>query len=268
MIQPVAIDAIHARPDARAVAAKTVAALAESIAAVGLINPIRVRAAGDGFEVIAGRHRVEACRSLGLAEIDAVVVTDDDLHAELAMIDENLCRAELSPAERASQTARRKELYEALHPETGHGRASPNKVANFATFSAEVASVTGESERVIRLHAERGAKVIPEVLDMIRGTHLDKGQYLDKLKKLPPNEQVAAARRDLRQPKPKQKPIVKAPLDAAEVMEKQVERLMSAWNAAGPEAREAFLDAIDAEPHTLPSTQRRLHSLRSGTGAN
>jgi len=194
---------INQRPDARAINADTVAALAESIAAVGLINPIRVRKISAGWEVVAGVHRLEACKALGLAEIACDVVEDDDLHAELAMIDENLCRAELSPADRAAQTARRKAIYEALHPETRHGgNLAGDGVAKFATpgtqrFSADTAKATGQSERVVQLHAERGEKVIGEVLEMIRGTKLDTGTYLDKLKKLPPNEQVAAARRDL-----------------------------------------------------------------------
>jgi hypothetical protein len=45
-------------------------------------------------------------------------VVGDYLHAELAMIDENLCRVELSPSDRARQTARRKAIYLELHPET------------------------------------------------------------------------------------------------------------------------------------------------------
>lgn len=261
MIQPVAIDAIKARPDARAVSEKAVAALAESIAAVGLINPIRVRAAGDGFEVIAGRHRLEACRSLGLADIDAVVVTDDDLHAELAMIDENLCRAELSPAERASQTARRKELYEVLHPRTEHGGdRKSDQVAKFATrngepeqrFTKATAKIVGLSERAVQLAAERGAKVIPEVLDMIRGTHLDTGQYLDKIKKLPPNEQYAAARRDLtvtRTTLPK----APRPMDDAETEEQWLASIMRVWNRGAKEWRERFLAEIDP-----PTMDRRF----------
>lgn len=42
-----------------------------------------------------------------------------------------------------------------------------------------------------------GEKVIDEVIDMITGTPLDTGTYLAKIKRLPPNEQVIAARRDL-----------------------------------------------------------------------
>jgi hypothetical protein len=53
-------------------------------------------------------------------EIACVVIDDDDLHAQLWEIDENLMRAELSPSERASCTARRKAIYEALHPEAKH----------------------------------------------------------------------------------------------------------------------------------------------------
>lgn len=130
----------------------------------------------------------------------------DDLKAELAMIDENLRRADPSPAERSAQISRRKAIYLELHPETAahvagahaSNRAQGNASANFApAFTTETAAAIGRSERAVQLDAERGEKVIPEVLDMIRGTKLDTGVYLDKLKKLPPNEQMTAAKRDL-----------------------------------------------------------------------
>lgn len=200
MMEPIQIDKIHLRADARPIDRDTIAALAESIAAVGLINPIRVRQDGERFEVIAGAHRFEACKSLGLAEVECDVVPDDDLHAELAMIDENLCRAELSPSDRARQTARRKAIYEELHPETRHGGdRKSDQVANSATrsFAAETAAVTGSSARSVRQDAERGQKVLPEVLDMIRGSKLDTGTYLDKLKSMPGSEQFHAVKRDL-----------------------------------------------------------------------
>lgn len=201
MLRDLPTDAIARRADARAVNADTVAGLVDSIGAVGLINPIRVRAAGDAFELIAGAHRLEACKALGLAEVTCDVVEASDLHAELAMIDENLCRAELSPADRASQTARRKAIYIELHPDTAQhvagGKARQETASDNLSFAAETAKATGRDERTVQRDAERGEKVIPEVIDMITGTKLDTGTYLDKLKKLPPNEQVTAAKRDL-----------------------------------------------------------------------
>lgn len=204
MIRDLPTDIIDLRADARAIDEAAVAGLVESIANVGLINPIRVRAVGDRWEVIAGAHRLTAVKQLGLADISAIVVTDDDLHAELAMIDENLCRAELSPADRAKQTARRKAIYLELHPETKReatlmqGDILPSRqVGETERFTTATARVTGQSERAVQRDAERGEKVIDAALDIIRGTVLDTGTYLDKLKKLSPSEQVYAAKRDL-----------------------------------------------------------------------
>ena len=116
------IETIRHRRDARHRSDEALSALAESIDDIGLLNPIRVRQVGDDeYEVVAGSHRLQAAELLGWREIAAIVTDDDDLHAELAMIDENLVRAELSPADRAQQTARRKAIYLELHPETAHG---------------------------------------------------------------------------------------------------------------------------------------------------
>lgn len=255
------INKISPRSDARAVDPATVAGLAESIANVGLINPIRVRASGDGWEVIAGVHRLEACKSLGLVEITADLVTDDDLHAELAMIDENLCRAELTPSDRARQTARRKEIYEDLHPETVNGATGVGREkvrqsgeANPAErFTKETAAVTGQSERSVQRSAELGRKVLPEVLDMIRGTPLDTLAFMEKIKNLPGSEQFKVAQRDLlhlrhqeriaaQRPKVK---IADAPLNDEAAQERQVAALMSAWNKASAEARIEFMARIE-----------------------
>jgi hypothetical protein len=200
------IEDVRRRRDVRPLNEETVAALEESIAAVGLINPIHVRQSGDVYEIIAGSHRFAACDLLGHREIMALVVEVDDLHAELAMIDENLCRAELSPADRAKQTARRKSIYEELHPETKReatlkrGDEAPSRQVGETgvdRFTADTAATSGRSERAVQRDAERGEKVIDEVVDMIRGTPLDTGVYLDRLKRLTPNEQVAATKRDL-----------------------------------------------------------------------
>jgi hypothetical protein len=58
-------------------------------------------------------------------EIDAFLAGDAAIDAELWSIDENLMRAELSPADEAAYLARQKQLWEikrgATHPTPGHG---------------------------------------------------------------------------------------------------------------------------------------------------
>ena len=123
---------LRKRLTARPISQSAVAGLVESVREIGIINPLRVRPSliyedaisTDGWEITAGAHRYEAAKRLGLEVLPCIIVQDDDLRAELAMIDENLCRAELSPAEAALQTARRKEIYEALHPEVASDRKS------------------------------------------------------------------------------------------------------------------------------------------------
>ena len=258
MLQDLPTDAITLRHDARAINADAVASLVDSIGAVGLINPIRVRAAGDSYELIAGAHRLEACKALGLAEVSCVLVTDDDLHAELAMIDENLCRAELSPSDRASQTARRKAIYIELNPQTAQGvagaEAKHGRATDKLSFAADTAKATGQNERTVQRIAERGEKILPEVLEMIRGTKLDTGTYLDKLKALPGSEQYKVASRDLLHMRNQERQamsartkikIADAPLNDEAAKEKQVAALMSAWNRASAEAREEFMARIE-----------------------
>lgn len=264
MLRSIAIDLIDRRSDARSLNEASVSSLMDSVGSIGLINPIRVREKNGRWEVSAGSHRLAACERLGLADIDCIVVTEDDLHAELSMIDENLCRNELSPAERAMQTVRRKAIYEELHPETKHGNPGVSRHvgdtqerSDSDRFTIETASATGKSERAVQRDAERGSKVIGEVIDMITGTKLDTGTYLDKLKRLTPNEQVTAAKRDLAQERAKERDrqtgisrrIAKkadAPLSDDEVAENQYASLVTAWNKAGETARLRFRELIDS----------------------
>ena len=106
-----------------------VARLVESIREIGLLNPITVWAmpgtegnmVEPGYGIVAGAHRLEACKRLGYTEITAIVVDLPDLKRQLAEVDENLAGPTLTKAERALFTKRRKEIYVALHPETRHG---------------------------------------------------------------------------------------------------------------------------------------------------
>ena len=115
---------LHPSPRARPISTGHVAALAKTIGEIGLQQPIVVRRMRDGsmgYEVLAGLHRVNAFRELGRETISGIVREVDDLHAELILIDENLCRHELSAAERSIAVIRRKAIYVQLHPHTAHG---------------------------------------------------------------------------------------------------------------------------------------------------
>jgi len=75
--------------------------LAESIRANGIVQPVIVRPAGAGFELIAGERRFRAARLASLKTIPALVrqASDEEL-LELALI-ENIHRTDLNPIERA-----------------------------------------------------------------------------------------------------------------------------------------------------------------------
>jgi len=76
--------------------------LAESIRAVGILQPILVRAVGRRYEIIAGERRFRASRLAGLKEIPAIVRDwDEQKRLEAALI-ENLQRDDLNPVEEAA----------------------------------------------------------------------------------------------------------------------------------------------------------------------
>lgn len=85
--------------------------LADSITAQGVIQPIVVRAVGEGYEIVAGERRWRAAQLAKLTEIPAVV---RDLAAEAAMavaLIENINRENLNALEEADGVARMVEMY-------------------------------------------------------------------------------------------------------------------------------------------------------------
>ena len=75
--------------------------LADSIKEQGIVQPLIVRARGEGYELIAGERRWRAAQMLGLGEVPVIVrEADDRAVLELALI-ENLQRENLNPIEEA-----------------------------------------------------------------------------------------------------------------------------------------------------------------------
>ena len=77
--------------------------LAESIAEIGLINPITVKSKEGGrYEVIAGHRRLLACKLAGLKKVPVIVSDKAKERAAEIMITENVARKDMSPIEEAA----------------------------------------------------------------------------------------------------------------------------------------------------------------------
>jgi ParB family chromosome partitioning protein len=79
-----------------------ITALADSLRQHGLIQPILVRRAADGYQLIAGERRMRAALEAGWTEVPVQIREADDRQmAELAIV-ENLQRKDLNPLEKAA----------------------------------------------------------------------------------------------------------------------------------------------------------------------
>lgn len=81
---------------------ETLSSLAASIAEVGVIQPIVVRATDEGYELIAGERRWRAARRANLPSIPAIVRDSDDLGSLETAVVENLHRQDLNALEEAA----------------------------------------------------------------------------------------------------------------------------------------------------------------------
>ena len=103
----------------------------------------------------------------------SVLSCRDAIRFEPAMLDENLMRAELSPAERAKATARRKAVYLKLHPETAAGvaggKARQGSASAKLAFAEDTAAASGRSERAVQRDNERGEKVMGAAVNRCGG---------------------------------------------------------------------------------------------------
>lgn len=195
----VAIDEIQVPPGRRAL--RDVTALAESIREVGLLNPIVITTESV---LVAGLHRLEACRLLGHTTIACTALQLSEVDAQLAEIDENLFRHELTVLERGEVTARRKDLYEAKHPETrkdvigGHAKAAASAgepISLAPSFAADTATKLGVSERSVQHDVQIATNIVDDVKEAIRATPLaDNKTELLALARMPAEQQREAVK--------------------------------------------------------------------------
>lgn len=157
---------------------EALASLAESLKARGVLQPVIVRPATEGYELVAGERRLRAARLAGLTELPAIVrqVPDNEL-LELALI-ENVQRADLNPVERARG-------YQSLHRELGLSHAQ------IAERMAEDRATVANYIRLLGL--------CEEVLEMVAQSKLSMGHARAILGITDPNIQYSIARSILQQ---------------------------------------------------------------------
>jgi len=128
--------------------------LADSIREHGIVQPLIVRPAADGFELIAGERRWRAAQLAGLMEAPVVVRQASDREVvELALI-ENLQRENLNPIEEA----------------VGYSHL----ISQFQLTQEEIAKRVGKSRAVVA-NALRLLKLPEPVRDLVRHGQLSVG---------------------------------------------------------------------------------------------
>ena len=246
MRDTVFLDAIRVPNGRRPVDRERVKALAASIKQIGLINPIHVYWDGDEAVLVAGRHRLEAMRSLDMELTEAEIVEADAIDRELIEIDENLIRSDLTDLERAQFTARRAELIVAKLAIIKSASKTGPKTARLKS-AREVASKTGRSERDVRRDIRRAEKIVPEVQDKIANLPAaNKGVELDAIASLKPAEQTQAVERmeKLGESAREAVSFIRGDDGSEDKHRKALTKLRRAWAEATNEARKQFWNEI------------------------
>lgn len=173
--------------------------LALSIATVGLITPVTVRAtpnAKDGkFTLVAGAHRLRACIINELEEIDAVIIKGDQTTSKLMEVTENLIRNDLSVIDRAAHVQVLRDLYEEngkINPKGGRPKNRGNLPQFFeGGFSQYVADRLGLSGDEIKRLNRISQNLAPQLREKLRYTPLaDNQAALLKFAKMEQDDQL------------------------------------------------------------------------------
>ncbi len=124
--------------------------LAESIRAQGIVQPILVRRAGSGFEIIAGERRWRAAQLAGLSEVPVIVRDIPDRAAMAVALIENIQREDLNPLEEAAGLKRLQEEFGLTHDEiathVGRSRAAVTNLLRLLGLAPEVRSLLEAGE--------------------------------------------------------------------------------------------------------------------------
>jgi len=163
--------------------------LAESLNLLGQLEPITIT---KDNVLIAGWHRLEAAKLLGWDEIKAELFDGNEIECELAEIDENLMRNDLTILEQGEHLARRQEL---IGRNVGRYAKSNGSTVLPLKTTAEIAKDIGLSETSAQRRMQAARNIVPEVKEAIRNTEIaNSTTQLLQLARLSPAEQIEVAR--------------------------------------------------------------------------
>lgn len=246
-------DQIDSSAERRKINPETVDALAKSIKALGLQHPVTVRTRAGRkdkmYRLVAGLHRLEAHRRLGIKNIQAVVVRWSDVDAEMWEISENLHRSDLTVTQRAEHIERWRKLKQLSQLAT----IKPGPKSEGVRDTAADLGIT--ADEVSR------AKHIASITDAAKAAAKDVGlddnqSALLKIAKEEPEEQTAKVYELAEAKKTRFKFPTEAELESFEeeaVLDDQDEweitRLMEIWETISKAAQREFLSRIGAKQH-------------------
>jgi len=169
-----------------------VRSLAESFESIGQLQPITVEQCENGnYRMIAGLHRLEAAKLLGWETIEAQEFEGDVVAAELAEIDENLMRNDLTVLEQGEHLARRQELVGFSRGGDRRSSAFSNPQNEGLKTTTEIAHDIGLSKQTAERRMQVARNIVPEVKDAIRNTEIaNSTTQLLELARLTPEKQA------------------------------------------------------------------------------
>lgn len=227
VLMPVMIDDVVVPEGRRDVDHAAVNKLAESIKNIGLKHPITVRRKSEGYELVAGLHRIEAHKKLGLEHISACIVSMTNAEARMWEIAENLHRAELTKLQRSEQI----EEWRKLAAEGG-GKIFPPQPNEHGV--KKTADALGLAPAEVR-NAEKIANITEEAKEAAEEAGIDDNQ----------SKLLAVARETPERQVAKVIELAAAPLNPFETQEQWLSAIMRLWNKASKEWREEFLSRVE-----------------------
>lgn len=144
------------------------AELQASLKVSGLLQPITVRPAANGFELVSGERRLRAATRLGWSEIPAIVREMDDRTLLTLALVENLQRADLNAVEEARGYRRLSDEFGLTHAQiadaVGKDRTSVTSLLRILQLPASVLELVekdqlsaGHARTLVSLEDERRA---------------------------------------------------------------------------------------------------------------